>query len=111
MSLPVIDRLRERTRGHGQHRAVDEVHRLRAELDQERARTTDLRRLLGEERAARDNANAKASRLRDERDRAVEATRQNQQAVSSLTAHPAVTETQPIRVITLPEAAEKGLLP
>ncbi|MFF5778113.1 hypothetical protein ACFY7Y_14330 [Streptomyces virginiae] len=85
----------------GRHRAVDEVVRLRAELDQERARTADLRRQLGEERAARDNANAKASRLRDERDRAVEATRQNQQAVSSLTAHPAVAETQPIPVVPL----------
>lgn len=110
MSHPVIARLRERTRGHGQHRAVDEVVRLRAELDQERARTADLRRQLGEERAARDTANAKASRYREERDRAVEATRQNQKAVSSLTAHPAVVDTQPTPVITLPEAAERGHL-
>ncbi|MYV77735.1 hypothetical protein GT352_27955 [Streptomyces sp. SID1046] len=85
----------------GRHRAVDEVHRLRAELDQERARTADLRRQLDTATTGWDAANAKASQYRDERDRAVEATRQNQQAVSSLTAHPAVTETQPIPVVPL----------
>ena len=94
----------------GRHRAVDEVHRLRAELDQERARTADLRRQLDTAKDGWDAANAKASQYRDERDRAVEATRQNQQAVSSLTALPELTETQPIRVITLPEAATKGAL-
>ncbi|WP_327738401.1 hypothetical protein OG749_36065 [Streptomyces nojiriensis] len=110
MSLPVIDRLRERTRGHGQHRAVDEVIRLRAELDQERARTTDLRRQLDTAKNGWDKANAKASQYRDERDRAVEATRQNRQAVSFLTAHPAVADTQPTPILTLPEAAERGRL-
>lgn len=110
MSLPVIDRLRSRSRGRGQHRAVDEVTRLRAELDQERARSADLRRQLDTAKDGWDNANAKASQLRDERDRAVEATRQNKQAVSSLTAHPTVTDTQRTPVYTLPEAAERGHL-
>ncbi|MCX4801726.1 hypothetical protein OG594_08690 [Streptomyces sp. NBC_01214] len=94
----------------GRHRAVDEVIRLRAELDQERARSADLRRQLDTAKDGWDKANAKASQYRDERDRAVEATRQNQQAVSSLTALPELTETQPIRVITLPDAAAKGAL-
>ncbi|MEW1803266.1 hypothetical protein ACIGO7_35625 [Streptomyces virginiae] len=108
MSLPLIDRMRSRPRG--QRRAVDEVTRLRAELDQERARSRDLRRQRDEAQEARDKANAKVNRLRDERDRAVEATRQNQTAVSSLTAHPAVTETQPIPVLTLADAARWGYL-
>lgn len=111
MSHPVIDRLRSRSRGRGQHRAVDEVTRLRAELDQERARSADLRRQLDTAKDGWDNANAKASQLRDERDRAVEATRQNQQAVSSLTAHRAVAETQPTPVVPLwqaPFAARPG---
>ena len=94
----------------GRHRAVDEVIRLRAELDQERARSADLRRQLDTAKGGWDTANAKASQYRDERDRAVEATRQNQQAVSSLTRDPAVTDTQPIRVITLPEADRWGYL-
>lgn len=110
MSHPVIARLRERTRGHGQHRAVDEVTRLRAELDQERARSADLRRQLDTAKDGWDAANAKVSQYRDELSRAVEATRQNQTAVSSLTALPELTETQPIRVLTLPEAAERGHL-
>jgi uncharacterized coiled-coil DUF342 family protein len=93
--------MRSRARGHGQHRAVDEVTRLRAELDQERARSADLRRQLDTATTGWDKANAKVNRLRDERDRAVEATRQNQTAVSSLTAHPAVTDTQPIPVLPL----------
>jgi uncharacterized coiled-coil DUF342 family protein len=110
VSLPLIDRIRDLTQGHGQHRAVDEVTRLRAELDQERARTADLRRQLDTATTGWDAANAKASQYRDERDRAVEATRQNQQTVSSLTAHPAVTDTQPIKVITLHEADRWGYL-
>ncbi|KOU30004.1 hypothetical protein ADK53_30525 [Streptomyces sp. WM6373] len=90
-----------RSRPRGQRRAVDEVTRLRAELDQERARSADLRRQLDTATTGWDQANAKVNRLRDERDRAVEATRQNQTAVSSLTAHPAVTDTQPIPVLPL----------
>jgi chromosome segregation ATPase len=110
VSHPVIDRLRSRTRGRGQHRAIDEVPRLRAELDQERARSADLRRQLDTATTGWDAANAKVSQLRDELARAVEATRQNQTAVSSLTRDPSVTETQPIRVITLPEADRWGYL-
>lgn len=101
MSLPLIDRIRDLAHGHGQHRAVDEVTRLRAELDQERARSADLRRQLDTATDGWDAANAKASQYRDERDRAVEATRQNTTAASSLTAHPAVSETQPIPVVPL----------
>lgn len=101
MSHPLIERMRSRTRGHGQHRAADEVTRLRAELDQERARSADLRRQLDTATTGWDAANVKVNQLRDELARAVEATRQNQTAVSSLTAHPAVTETQPIPVVPL----------
>lgn len=104
MSLPVIDRLRDRTRGRGQHRAIDRVTQLEAALNQERARTADLRRQLALATDGWDTANAKASRYRDERDRAVEATRQNQQAVCSLTAHPAVADTQPTPVVPLWQA-------
>jgi hypothetical protein len=92
-------------RPRGQHRAADEVERLRQELARERrnsaAMEADLRRQLQTATAGWDKANAKVSQLRDERDRAVEATRQNQTAVSSLTAHPAVTDTQLIPVVPL----------
>ncbi|MGW4505760.1 hypothetical protein ACWENO_14080 [Streptomyces sp. NPDC004436] len=108
MSLAGIARMRPR--GRGQHRAIDEVTRLRAELERERARNRDLQHRLEVATTGWDKANAKVSRYRDERDRAVEATRQNQQAVSSLTAHPAVADTQQLQVVTLHEAAEKGLL-
>lgn len=70
----------------------------------ERARSADLRRQLDTAKDGWDKANAKASQYREQQDRAVEATRQNQQAVSSLTALPELTETQPIRVITLQQA-------
>ncbi|MFB8393711.1 hypothetical protein [Streptomyces yangpuensis] len=108
MSLADIARLRPR--GRGQHRAIDRVTQLEAELQQERARSADLRRQLDTAKDGWDKANAKASQYRDERDRAVEATRQNQQAVSSLTAHPAVADTQRIPVYTVPEANERGYL-
>lgn len=111
MSHPLIDRMRSRTRGHGQHRAIDRVAQLEAELDQERARSRDLRRQRDEAQAARDTANAKVNQLRDDLSRAVEATRQNQAAVSSLTAHPAVTETQPIPVLPLHLAPFAGTSP
>lgn len=101
MSHPVIERVRERARGHGQHRAIDRVALLKGELDKEQARTTDLRRQLEVAKDGWDAANAKVNRLEDQLARAVEATRQNQASVSSLTAHPAVTETQPIRVLPL----------
>jgi type II secretory pathway component PulM len=89
-----------RSRPRGQRRAVDEVTRLRAELDQERACSADLRRQRDEAQEARDKANAKANQLGEALARAVEATRQNQTAVSSLTAHPAV-NTQPNPVLPL----------
>jgi uncharacterized coiled-coil DUF342 family protein len=108
VSLADIARLRPR--GRGQHRAIDRVTQLEAELQQERARTADLRRQLATAKDGWDKANAKASQYREQRDRAVEATRQNQQAVSSLTTLPELTETQPIRVLTLPEADRWGYL-
>ncbi|MEU6899523.1 hypothetical protein [Streptomyces virginiae] len=101
MSLPVIDRFRSRTTARGQHRAQDRLSRLEVELQLERARNADLQRRLDESQAARDKANAKANRLGEQLAAAVEATRQNQTAVSSLTAHPAVTDTQPIPVLPL----------
>ncbi|MCX5584225.1 hypothetical protein [Streptomyces erythrochromogenes] len=115
MSLADIARLRPR--GRGQHRAVDrvtqleaEVVRLEAGLQRERAVNTSLRQQLDTAKDGWDKANAKASQYREQRDRAVEATRQNQQAVSSLTTLPELTETQPIRVLTLPEADRWGYL-
>ncbi|WP_405941569.1 hypothetical protein [Streptomyces sp. NBC_00207] len=108
--MSLADIVRERTRGRGQHRAADDNARLRAELDQERARTADLERRLTVATTGWDNANAKVSQLRDDLSRAVEATRQNQQAVSSLTAHSAVADTQPTPVVPLHQAREKGLL-
>jgi septal ring factor EnvC (AmiA/AmiB activator) len=108
VSLADIARLRPR--GRGQHRAIDRVTQLEAELQQERAVNASLRRQLNTAKDGWDKANAKASQYREQRDRAVEATRQNQQAVSSLTTLPELTETQPIRVLTLPEADRWGYL-
>lgn len=115
MSHPAIDRLRSRTRGRGQHRAVDRVIQLEAALDQERARSADLWRQLDTAKDGWDAANAKASQLRDAQLRAAEATRQladrdaeiaalkaalaNVTAVSDRPARAAVTETQPIPVV------------
>lgn len=108
MSLADIARLRPR--GRGQHRAIDRVAQLEAELQQERARSASLRRQLDTAKDGWDKANAKANRLGEQLAAAVEATRQNQQAVSSLTALPELTDTQPIRVLTLPEADRWGYL-
>ncbi|MFE2326080.1 hypothetical protein ACFXD5_19495 [Streptomyces sp. NPDC059385] len=83
---------------------------LEHQLEKARALAADLNYRLAIATAGWDNANAKVNRLRDELSQAVEATRQNTAAVSSLTAHPAVTETQPITVITLAKAAQKGRL-
>ncbi|MBT2477589.1 hypothetical protein [Streptomyces sp. ISL-94] len=88
-------------RHRGRHRAADEVTRLRYELEKAQSLAADLQYRLAIATAGWDNANAKVSRLRDEVTRAAEATRQNVTAVSSLTAHPAVTETQPIPVLPL----------
>lgn len=98
------------SRSRGQHRAVDRVAVLEAQLATARAEAGDLRRQLALATAGWDRANAKVSQLRDDLSRAVEATRQNATAVSSLTAHPAVAETQPIAVITLAAAARKDRL-
>lgn len=114
MSVPLIGRVRGRARGHGQHRAVDEVERLRRELQQVRSAAAaceaSLRDQLRIAKAGWDKANAKASRAEDALLVAAEATRQNQTAVSSLTFDPAVTDTQPIKVITLAEADRWGYL-
>lgn len=126
MSVPVIDRVRQHARGHGRHRAVDEVIRLRTQLVPLLILICDLSRRLAVAVAGWDAANAKASRLGDAEARAAEATRQlqaqtaellelrafkaNHTRVSELAAHPAVAETQPIPVITLPDAASKGAL-
>ncbi|MFE2164822.1 hypothetical protein ACFXB3_07080 [Streptomyces sp. NPDC059447] len=97
-------------RPRGQHRAIDRVATLEHQLEKTRALAVDLQYRLAIATTGWDNANAKVSQLRDELSRAVEATRQNTAAVSSLTAHPAVAETQPFPVITLAEAAQKGRL-
>lgn len=97
-------------RHRGQHRAIDRVAVLEHQLEKARALASHLSYRLAITTAERDDAGAKVSRLRDELSRAVEATRQNASAVSSLTAHPAVAETQPIPVLTLSEAAERGHL-
>lgn len=126
MSLPVIDRVRQHARGHDKHRAVDEVLRLRSQLVPLLILICDLSRRLAVAMAGWDAANAKASQLGDAESRAAEATRRlqaqtaelyelrafyaNATKVGDLTAHPAVTETQRIPVITLPEAAERGHL-
>lgn len=101
----------------GRHRAADEVARLRESLAEASVRYADLSRRYAEATAARDAANAKASRLRDAQLRAAEATRQladrdaeitalkaalaNVTAVSDRPARAAVTETQPIPVLPL----------
>jgi hypothetical protein len=125
-------------RPHGRHRAVDEVLRLRFQLVPLLILICDLSRRLAVAVAGWDAANAKASRLGDAESRAAEATRQlhaqtaelralrafkaNANAVSDLPWHPAVTETQPIPVVStstspaeyvpmrLSAAAEAGLL-
>ena len=97
-------------RSRGQHRAVDRVATLEHQLEKAQILAADLQYRLAIATAGWDNANAKVSQLRDELSRAVEATRQNTAAVSSLTAHPTVAETQPIPVITLRQAAAKGFL-
>ncbi len=95
MSLPLIARPR------GQHRAIDRVTVLEHQLAKAQAGIRLLQARLAEANEARDAANAKASQLEDALLVAVEATRQNTTAVSSLTAHPAVTDTQPIAVVPL----------
>jgi hypothetical protein len=77
------------------------VAALEHQLAEAKAREAVLRYRLAITTAERDTANAKASQLQDELSRAVEATRQNTTAVSSLTSHPAVAETQPIPVLPL----------
>lgn len=110
----------------GRHRAVDEVLRLRSQLVPLLILICDLSRRLAVATAGWDAANAKANRLSEIEETAAEATRQlqaqtaelyelrafyaNATKVSDLGQHPAVTETQRIPVITLPEAAAKGAL-
>ncbi|MBT2467790.1 hypothetical protein J7E97_07870 [Streptomyces sp. ISL-66] len=88
-------------RPRGQHRAIDRIPVLEHQLAKAEAGIRLLRQRLAEATEARDAANAKASRLEDQLLVAVEATRQNTTAVSSLTAHPAVTAAQPIPVLPL----------
>lgn len=104
-------------RPHGRHRAVDEVARLRAQSLSLVVLVCHLMRRLVEATAARDAANAKASRLGDAELRAAEATRRleaqtaelrelrafkaNATRVGDLKSHPAVAETQPIPVVSL----------
>ncbi|MEU8839996.1 hypothetical protein AB0D97_12815 [Streptomyces roseus] len=119
-------------RPHGRHRAVDEVTRLRRQMFPLIVLIVDLMRRLVEATAARDAANAKASRLGDAELRAAEATQRadalaaevtalnaalaNATAVSDRPARAAVTETQPIPIVRsasvwpLGEAAARGLL-
>ncbi|WP_159040023.1 hypothetical protein [Streptomyces sp. XY533] len=88
-------------RPRGQRRAIDRVAVLEHQLAKAEAGIRLLQQRLAEANTARDAANAKANQLGEALARAVEATRQNQQAVSSLTAHPAVTDTQPNPVLPL----------
>lgn len=127
MSLPVIARLPRK------HRAVDEVARLRESMAEAAVRYADLSRRYAEATTARDRANAKANRLSGIEETAVEATQRadaleaevkalqaalaNATAVSDRPARAAVTETQPIPVVTstgtvwpLGEARARGLL-
>ncbi|MFI5831013.1 hypothetical protein ACIA6C_27830 [Streptomyces sp. NPDC051578] len=89
------------SRPRGQHRAIDRVAVLEQQLAEAKARASVLQYRLTMATAERDDLIAKANRLREELARAVEATRQNTAAVSSLAAHPAVVETQPIPVLPL----------
>ncbi|MCX5407458.1 hypothetical protein OHA37_26795 [Streptomyces sp. NBC_00335] len=114
-------------RPHGRHRAVDEVQRLRSQLVPLLILICDLSRRLAVATAGWDAANAKANRLSSIEETAAEATRQlqaqtaelrelrafkaNATAVSSLTAHPAVTETQPIPVLPLHLSPLAGVSP
>jgi hypothetical protein len=117
MSLAVIDRVRQHTRGTGQHRMVDENTRLEHRLDKSSAANGELRRRLAEATEARDAANAKVSYL-GEIEAQLAATTQradslevevtalrsqlaNMRKVSDLGAHSAVTATQPIPVLPL----------
>ncbi|MET9467395.1 hypothetical protein ABZY44_21830 [Streptomyces sp. NPDC006544] len=111
MSHPVIDRVRQRTRGNGRHRAADEVLRLRAQKDV-------LLLLIYWLLVQLAQAAVKASRCYVAEEQAVEATRRvkeleaevtaltsalaNALSVSDLSQHPAVTETQPLPVVVLP---------
>lgn len=107
-------------RPSGLHRAADEVVRLRHKLAKSEAAVALLRVRLAESGAARDSANAKASRLEDiemhaagvtqERDAlhaevvALRAELANATEVRSLPARdvwPSSEDTQPIRVIPL----------
>lgn len=127
-------------RPSGLHRAVDRVRELREALAEAAVRYADLSRRFAEATAARDAANAKASRLGDAELRAAEATQRadnleaevtalrsqlaNSRKTGDLGQHPAVTETQPIPVVShlasanpaeyvpmrLSDAAEAGLL-
>ncbi|MEV6580198.1 hypothetical protein AB0M92_18770 [Streptomyces sp. NPDC051582] len=117
MSLPLISRVRERTRGHGQHRAVDEVARLRAQMYPLLVLVAWLIGKLREATAARDTANAKVSRLGEIEAQLAETTHQltvqtaelrelrafkaNHSRTGDLRNHPAVAETQPIPVVSL----------
>jgi chromosome segregation ATPase len=88
-------------RQRGQHRAIDRVAVLEHRLARAEAGLRLLQQRLAEANDARDKANARASQLEDQLLTAAEATRQNQTAVSSLTAHPAVADTQPFQVLPL----------
>lgn len=105
----------------GRHRAADEVLRLRSQLVPLLILICDLSRRLAVAMAGWDAANAKANRLSSIEEIAAEATRQlqaqtvellelrafkaNATAVSDLGAHPAVTETQPIPVVSKPASS------
>lgn len=99
------------------HRAVDEVVRLRHLLAKAHAGLGLMHHRLHEATAARDAANAKVSRLGEVEAQLAETTQYathleaevialrsqlaNSRKVGALTAHPAVTETQPIPVLPL----------
>lgn len=118
MSHPVIERVRQRTVGHGQHRMVDENTRLQYRLDKSSAANGELRRRLADATDARDAANAKVSYLGEIAAQLAETTHRadslevevtalrsalaNARKVGDLPAHPAVTETQAMPTVVLP---------
>jgi chromosome segregation ATPase len=103
--------LRGIARPRGQHRAVDRVAVLEHQLEKARTLAANLQYRLAIATAERQHAEAKANQLRGELSRAVEATRQNTAAVSSLTSQPAVAETQPIPVLPLHLSPLAGISP
>ncbi len=87
-------------RGHGRHRAADEVARLRQQLAEAAVRNADLTRRLAESETARDRANAKASQYEDQLLALAEVTRELRAARAALANATAVSAPAGVRDIT-----------